>query len=795
MVALLEDLRSAIRGLRLRPGYALVVIATLALGIGAASAVFSLVDGVVLRPLPYPDSDQLVLLREKNTNNEWNTSVADFEAVRAENRSFDGVAAAQSFDVVMTGSAEPSWVSARSVTADYFNVLRVSPMRGRGFERGEDKAGAARVAVVSQPFVDKQFGPGADALNRTLQLDGESYTIVGVMAPGMESLPALRAEVWLAMQPPAPTRRGPFTLSTIARLRDGVSREQAIDDLATISRGLLARWSADFKDESARIVALPLHDAIVGGVRGTIWVAFGAVIVVLLIAVVNIANLVLMRVTERAQDLGVRAALGASKRRLARLLVTESVVLSLVGGAAGVLLANVLLDAYRALGPTVPRIAQISIDWRVIAFAGGVALVAGLAAGTLPLLFGAIGRAAAGQARGGTASRGQQVLRSGLVSLEFALALPLLVCAALLANSLWRLQGVNPGFAPEGMLTARVRLPETTYKDPLSRIAFWERALPEIQAIPGVRAATLANGTPPDSPGTYNNFDLVGRPVENQPISPWTPVVANFFDAMGVRVIEGRAFDATDTPNSPPTVIVSESWAKQYFPGESAVGKQQYEGGNTENPVTIVGVVSDVKWDGLRNPAEAVYAPISQGWFNNPMYIFVRTDGDALALAETLRKTLMKLEPAAVPSEVTTMESRLQQSLSDQRHWATVIAGFALAALLLAAVGVFGVLAYYVSRQQREIGIRLSLGADTRAIVAMVLKRGVVLAAIGSAVGVALSLMLTRSIESLLFEVSRTDVLTMVGATALMLAIALAACWLPARKAAKTSPIEALRYE
>ena len=620
MATLLQDLRSALRGLRLRPGFALVVVATLALGIGAASAVFALVDGVMLRPLPYPDADRLVLLREKNPQNEWNTSVADFEAVRSENKSFDGVAAARVYDVVLTGAAEPTWVSARWVTAEYLKVLRVKPARGRDFEPGEDKPGAARVVVVSQAFADRQFGPGSDALNRTLQLDGESFTIVGVMAPGMEALPALRAEVWPVMQMQAPTRRGPFTLSTIARLRDGVTPAQAADDLATISRGLLARWSADFKDATARVVALPLHGAVVGGVQGTLWIAFGAVLVVLLIAVVNIANLMLMRVTERAQDLGVRAALGASRNRLARLLMTESVVLSLVGGAAGVLLARVLLTGYRALGPTLPRLAEISVDWRVVAFAGGLSLMAGLACGVLPLLFGAIGRAAGGSARGASASRGQQRLRDGLVALEFALALPLLVCAALLVNSLVRLQQVDPGFQAEGMLTARVRLPETTYAEPTARIAFWDRLLPEIQNLPGVQKATLANGMPPDSPGTYNNFDIVGRPAENQPISPWTPIVANFFDAMGVRVIEGRAFnatDSTDTAESLPAVIVSESWAKHYFPGESAVGKQQYEGGNTENPVTIVGVVSDVKWDGLRNPGEAVYAPIGQGWWNN----------------------------------------------------------------------------------------------------------------------------------------------------------------------------------
>lgn len=795
MVALLEDLRSAIRGLRLRPGYALVVIATLALGIGAACAVFSLVDGVVLRPLPYPDANELVLLREKNANNEWNTSVADFEGVRGGNRSFDSVGAAQTYDVVLTGAGEPSWVAARFVTADYFGVLRVAPVRGRGFQRGDDARGAARVVVVGQGFAERRFGAGADPLGRTLELDGESYTVIGVMPAGMESLPAMRAEIWPALQLPEATRRGPFTLSTIARLRDGVTREQAADDLAGVSRSLLARWSSDFKDDTARIVPLPLHEAVVGNVRGTLMLAFGAVIVVLLIAIVNIANLVLMRVTERGQDLGVRAALGASRGRLARLLVTESVLLSLIGGAAGVLLAKLLLQGYRALGPAVPRLAEISVDWRVIAFGAVAGLVSGLAVGVLPLLFGAVGRAGASGARGASASRGQQRLRDGLVSLEFALALPLLVCAGLLVNSLMRVQHVDPGFASEGMLTARVRLPETVYPENTDRIAFWERALAGIQAIPGVRAATLANGTPPDAPGTSNNFDIVGRPVADQPVSPWTPVVANFFDAMGLRVVDGRVFDATDTPDSPPTIVVSESWAKHYFPGERAVGRKLIEGGNVENPVTIVGVVSDVKWDGLRNAGDAVYAPISQGWFNNPLYVFIRTEGDPLALAAPLRNTLLRLEPGAVPSEVTTMASRLRDSTSDARHWATVIAGFALAALLLAAVGVSGVLAYYVSRQRREIGIRLSLGADGRAIVAMVLKRGVVLAAIGSAVGVALSLMLTRSIESLLFEVSRTDVLTLACATALMLAIAFAACWLPARRAARTSPIEALRYE
>jgi putative ABC transport system permease protein len=483
-------------------------------------------------------------------------------------------------------------------------------------------------------------------------------------------------------------------------------------------------------------------------------------------------------------------------------LLTESLVLALIGGAAGIFLARSLLAAYVALGPSLPRLAEVSVDWRVAAFALGVALVAGTTFGLLPLAFGAVGGAKAGAARGGTAGRGQQLFRNGLVALEFALALPLLVAAALLANSLARLHQVDPGFPADHLLIAGARLPETAYPDNAARVAFWQRALPEIMAIPGVRSASLATGSPPDAPGNYNNFDIVGRPAgaQSQPVSPWTPVAQGFFDTLGVRVVEGRNFEASDFPTSPddqrPTVVVvGRSWAEHYFPGESAVGKRLIEGGNTEQPVTIVGVVEDVKWNGLRNPADSVYASIEQGWNANPAVLYLRTNADPLAVVEPLRATLRRLEPALVPNDVTTMESRLTDSLSDQRHWAAVIAGFALSALALAAIGVFGVLAYYVSRQQREIGIRLSLGADARKIVAMVLKRGVVLATVGSLVGVGLSLLLTRSIESLLFDVSRTDLPTLLAATTAMLAIAFAACWLPARRAAKTSPVEALRYE
>lgn len=794
-----SDLRGALRALMRRPGYALMVIATLALGIGAATAVFTLIDGVMLRPLPYPDADRLVLIEQSNPRGRWNTSVVDFQAIRDGQGSFEAVAAIQSLDVVMTGAGDPQWVRAGWVTADFFRVMAVAPARGRALQPGDDAADAARVAVVSQAFVERQFGAGADALGRTVNLDGTAFTIVGVMPPGAEQLPGMRADVWPAMQLRTPERRGPFMLRTVARLRDGASVEQAANELAVVSRRLFPLWQQGFGDETALLSPRSLHDAVVGHTGSVLWVAFGAVLVVLLIALVNIANLVLMRVTERAQDLTVRAALGASRKCLARLLITESLLLAALGGLAGVVLAAVLVELYRALGPALPRLAQVAIDGRVLAFAGGAMLFSGIFFGVVPLLFGGIGKGVPAQreARGATAGAGQQLFRNGLVTLQFALALPLLIAAGLLVNSLVQLQRVDPGFAPEHLLTARVRLLETTHADAPARLAFWERALPQLRAVPGVLSAGLATGVPPDAPWSWNNFDLVGRSVGagSQPMSPWTAVSADYFQMLGVPLLEGRAFAASDTPDTPPVVIVSRSWAERYFPGETAVGKQLYEGGDTENPVTVIGVVGDVKFDGLKSPGEAVYAPIAQGWPNNPIYLYLRTGPEPLALVEPLRAALQRLDPALVPAEVTTMDSRLRESLSDQRHWAAVIAGFALAAVLLSAVGVFGVLSYYVSRQQREIGIRLAVGADARRIVRMVVRRGFGYALAGTAIGIVLALFLTRGLESLLFDIGRTDPPTLIGACTLLLAIAFAACWLPARRASRVDPMVALRYE
>jgi predicted permease len=796
MNTLLHDLRQAARSLMRAPAFTLFVSLTLALGIGAATTVFSLIDGVLLRPLPFPEPERLLLIREKNRTSEWNTSVADLQGIVDLNRSFEAVAAVRPMNVVMTGAGEPEWVSVRSVTADFFRVVGIAPARGRGFQPGEDRPGAERVVVVSHAFAERHFGAGTDPLGRTLTLDGNTHTVIGVAPAGVETLPVMRAELWPVMQLAPPERRGPFALGTVARLKAGVTLEQARDDLVRISRELLPKWS-DFSDPSAHLFPYRLKDAVVGGAGNALWIAFGAALVLLAIALVNIANLVLMRMTERTQELGVRAALGASRQGLARLLVIESLVLAVFGGAAGIGLASLLLEIYRAIGPGLPRLAEVAVDARAIAFCIFLTLASGAVFGTIALFFSANQeRSALRQARGSSVNRVQQLLRGGLVALEFTLTVPLLLAAGLLIASLLRLQRVDPGFPVDGVLTARLALLEGRHPDPAARMTFWEQALAELRAIPGVQAAGLTVQMLPAC-NCYNNFDLLDHPVgqDSEPQSPWVLVTDGMLEALGVPLLEGRTFTSGDTPDTPPVVLVTRSWAAHYFPGESAVGKQLYEGGNREDPVTIVGVTGDVRFDGLDAPGETVFGYLNQGGPNGSVYVVFRSGGEPLALAQPMRDALRRLDPALVPTEVTTMDSRLRDSIAGQRHWAIVIAGLALAALLLSSVGIFGVLSYYVSRHVHEIGIRLAIGADDRRIVRLVLRRGLAWVVAGMGAGILLAISLARTIESLLYGVAPTDPLTLAGVCALLLGIALAACWLPARRAARLDPLIALRTQ
>ncbi len=791
LAAALGSLRTLLR----RPGYSLTVIATLALGIGATTAVFALVHAIVLADLPYRDAGQLVIVREANPGGSWNTSTVDYQAIAAQAQSLEGAAAMRSGDALVGSGARAGWLKARSVTPNFFDLLGVQPAAGRGFVAADAASDAAPVVVLGAAFAAREFAGRGEPVGQALLIDGVSHTVVGVMPAGAEAWPGMKADLWPILRLATPKRRGPFFLSTLARLKPGIGLDAARADLDAVSRQIFPLWKQGFQDEKARLTPFALKPYLLGDSAAFLWTALCAVGAVLLIALVNNANLMLMRLAQRSRDLAVRAALGASRWRLARLLVGENLLLVGAGTGFGVLLAAVLLERYRALGPALPRLAEVRIDPTVLGFAVLLALAVSLALALLPIALGVLGRGPARDARGASATRGQERLRDALVVLEFALALPLLLSAGLLADSLARLARVDPGFETGGALTASVRLPQQAYPDPLAQLAFWQRALPELRALPGVRGATVTGALPPDC-GCDNNFDIVGRPAPNgnQPASPWVPVDAGFFDALGIRLVEGRGFGAGDTPESQRVLIVSDSWAKRYFPGESAVGKQVFEGGG-DVPLTIVGVVGDVRYAGLAAAGETVFAPVSQGWGGNAMNLMLVSATAPLAQVAALRGTLARLDPALVPADIAAMDTLLADATGDQRHWAIVIGGFALAAVALAALGVFGVLAYHVAQRQRELGIRQALGASRRDIVGLVLHRGLRSAGVGIGVGSALAVIATRGLEALLYEVSRADPWTWLGATALLLAIAAIASWLPARRAAAIDPQVALRDE
>jgi predicted permease len=606
----------------------------------------------------------------------------------------------------------------------------------------------------------------------------------------------MRAELWPVLRLAPPERRGPFFLATLARLAPGARIETARAELEALGARMFPLWQQGFQDATARLAPSPLGDVVVAGTGRFLWLAFAAVAVVLLIALANAANLVLMRIAQRRGDLGVRAALGAGRWRLARLVLGENLWLVAGGAFAGVVVAAVLLAQYRALGPAVPRIAEVALDANVLAFALAVASGAALLLSLVPLAAGVLdtGRTASG-ARGASSGREPARLRDSLVVLEIALAVPLLIAAALLVESLVRLQRVDPGFDAERLLTQQVRLPEN-YPDEVARNAFWSRALPVLRAVPGIEDAALASALPP-SCGCYNNFDLVDRPATdgNQPQSPWVPVDAGYFALLGARLLEGRVFDARDTPESPPVLVVSRSWAERYFPGQSPVGRELHEGGDTSRTLAIVGVVEDVKYDGVEGRGDVVFAPLSQGWGDSTLALIVRTRGEPLAMAEPIRAALRGLEPTLVPRDVAPMTTLLADAIGGQRHWAAVIAAFAIASLLLAAIGVFAVLAYHVAQRQREIGIRQALGADARGIVGLVVWRGLRSSALGVAIGLVLAAFATRALAGLLHDVAPTDPLTWLAACALVLATGAIACWLPARRAARVDPLVALRHD
>jgi predicted permease len=799
---LYQDLRYGLRALRKSPGFAAVTIAVLALGIGANTAIFSVVHAVLLKPLPFPEADRIVSVPHTPPQDifpgrkYFSVSPANYYDWKAQNDVFSHMAIVADGMSSVTGSGEPVSLPSFYVSGEFFAVMGARPLRGRLIGEGDDAPGHD-VAVISEELWKSRFGGDPAIEGRTAIIDGKSHTIVGVL-PAKLSYPA-GTSLWLPLvfSPEDRAVRAIHDFGVLARLKKGVSVETARTRMNAIADRLAAQYPADNKGWGAAV--LPLHEDLVGDVRPALFVLLGAVGFVLLIACANVANLVLARTVARRKEIAVRAALGAGRGRIVRPILAETLVMAVVGGALGLLLAGVgvrLIVAF--LGEQMPRVNDIRVDSPVLAFTLTLAILTGILAGLLPAW--KLSRANPNDAlkEGGRsdADSGSPVLRHTLVVAEVALALVLMLGAGLLVRSLSRLQNVPPGFEPKNVFHARLSLPDAQYATPESKAAFFERVLERVRALPGVETAGAMNTLPLTDGGSTQPVAIEGGPV--LPLSEQPEVAVRILSpgtlgALRIRLLEGRDVASTDTLDKPGAVLVTESMAKRFWPGQSAVGKRLKLSFSPEIQREVVGVVADVKLRGLAKtePVPALFAPHAQmpwGW----MALLVRTAQDPASISSAVRAAIHAIDPNLPIVEVGTMEEHLGETLSHPRFNMLLLAVFALLALALSALGIYSVLSYGVRRRTREIGIRMALGANRRDVLRLIVVQGMRPALIGLAIGLAGALALGRALSSLVFGVRATDPVTFIAVSLLLGLVALAACAVPAWRASRVHPTEAL---
>jgi predicted permease len=788
----LKDLRHAARGLRRSPGFTLSAVLVLALGIGSTTAVFSAVN-VVLRD-PTHDGLAVILFRGFPS-----LSTVDFRAIEEQQRSFTAVGGFRRGEAAYRAGGEAEHVRVGRVTSGVFAALGLRAASGRLIQPRDEPLGVAPVAVLGHSVAVRTFGSPPAAIGKNVGIDGISHTVVGVLPPASEMVTAA-ADVWTALQLAQPERRGPFGMMVIARLRPGVTYESATRDVSAISDRIFPLWTSGFSDRTARFEALPIRSAFLADASRMLRIFGGAVALVLLIGIANVASLMLVRAIGRSHEVSLRATLGATRGQLVRLFATESALLSAAGAVAGIAAGTLALRTLIAFGPRMPGLTTAALDAQAAAFAVTLALAAGLVVGAYPVVM-LLRRNLSGLASGDRTiggGRAARAVRSAFVVAQFALALPLLAIAGLLLISFVRLQGVDPGFDPRNMVTVRVSLPAGQYRDEAAIAAYWARALPRVRDLAGVRVAGLGTSMPPDDFGNSNdNFNLIDRPVAAgtpEPNGPWPRVDSEYFATLGVRLLDGRLFAPADT-GARPVIVVSRSWARKYYPDASPLGKTLVRGGCTEcPPTTVVGVVDDVRYSGLAGPLDAMYSPMSEGW-DRTAFLYARTAAAPAQLFAPIREALRSVDPSVPLGDVATMEDRLYRSMAQPRHWTALLGAFAAAALALAAIGIFGMLSYMVTTRRREIGVRMALGAGRRTVVQMIVRSGLTHAVVGSALGLVAALLSTRALTTVLYDVSASDPTALAAVTAVLLAVALAASWLPARRAATIDPLEAIRYE
>jgi len=808
METIFTDVRFGVRSLLKRPAATLIALVTLALGIGVNTAIFSAVDSVLLRPLPFKDPERLVSIWEQTlrmgiVRNE--VAPANFSDLRTQNQSFEAIGAYGPQDINLTGDGEPERISAQLVSANVFSILGVQPALGRTFLTNEDQPGQHRVVVLSDALWQRRFNQDPAIVNRSITLNGEAFTVVGVMPRGF-FFPEREAELWVpwAMEPEQASGRGDHYLRLIARLRPGATVERANHDLESIAGRLETEYPRT--NEGLNFTSNALHKDYVGDLRLPILILFGAVGLVLLIACANVANLLLAQATTRRKEIAIRIALGAQRWTIVRQLLIESLLLACAGGLLGTLGAFWGVVALAKFLPeSLSKLQDVTVDARVFVFTLGVSALTAIVFGGVPALLasrtrpGATLSDVARDVSGGTSGR---LVRRVLVVSEVALAVVLLVGAGLLIRSFQRLRQVDIGFATENRLTMKMVLPMPKYAKPDSRRAFYDQMLQRVEALPGVEAAGMITVLPLSFSGMNFSFSVEGRssPSDVQlPFALYRVVSPGYFRAMGITLQRGRFFDGHDAPDSQPVLLINQRLAEQYWPNEDPIGKR-LKIGPVDSPnqwLTVVGIVNNVRQTGLYEQKHEIYVPYAQERraFMAPRDLVVSTKGDAASVVGAVRQAVWTVDKDQPVSNVRTMEQVVTAAISKERFQSLLLGLFAALALLLACVGLYGVISYAVVQRTHEIGVRMALGAKPVDVLRLVIRQGLGLTIIGLVVGVAAGSVVTRVLSDMLYGVGTRDPLTFVGAPLLLLIVALLACYIPARRATRIDPLVALRYE
>jgi len=799
-----QDVRYGMRMLRKNPAFTGIAVLALALGIGANTAMFSVIEAVLLRPLPYSNANELVRVASTwergGITTPYSSSPPDFFDWRDQNRSFSSMFAYRIGEYALTGRGEAKRVRAVMATAGIFSTLQAHPALGREFLTEENRKGADHVVVLSYGLWQAEFGGAADAIGRTFQLDSEPYTIVGVMPAEFRfPLPGSDAYVPIGFDDKVMTQRGAHYLRVLARLKSGISVAQANDDLA----GIMAELRRLYPDKDGKwgVHADRLSSALVGETRPALLVLLGAVGLVALIACANISNLLLARAAVRHRELAMRRALGAGRSRLVRQMLTEGLLLALLAGAASLLLAHWALVSIVSFGPKdIPRLASVGLNGAVLAFTMSVSIACAVLFGLIPALRSSA-LDSAGMVRASISPSGESGrLRGALLVGEVALSMMLLAGAGLLVRSFVRLRSLSPGFDSSGVLTMEVSVPDAHYKNSLAVQNYWEEAVTRLRSLPGVTSAAVVTPLPLSGDDFSSSFRVEGRsvPEKDEPSAELRWATPNYFRTMTIPLRKGRAFEDSDRLGSARVLLISETAARMFFPGGDAIAQKiQFgaRGGYEKNEGEIVGIVGDVHHFGVDAPVPPTfYAPLAQAGMGGATVV-IRAEGSLAALAQSARKLVQGIDSDVLVGEPVAMETLVSGSLGQRRFYMMLLGGFAGLALVLATVGLYGVISYSVAQRTQEMGIRVALGASGGQVVSMVMRQGLRLAGLGLAMGLVLAMMLKSVLKGFLVGVSTTDPATLSVTALVLLIVAVFASYVPARRAARVDPMVALRFE